>query len=118
MPIDFHHRLAFHIYFTTGNLLCNIPQASPAYYDFGYAVKDHYGNDFGHQESRNGDNTKGSYSVILPDGRRQIVTYYVDGYSGYVADVKYEGEAKAYTDYSARPSKPSYYNNKNKPSYY
>ena len=45
-------------------------------------------------ESRDGDSTKGSCSIALPDGRLQTVTYNVaDGYSGYVADVTYSGEA-------------------------
>lgn len=61
--------------------------------------------DFGHSENRKGDNTKGQYNVLLPDGRRQVVNYYVDGYSGYVADVKYEGEYKP--TYSA-DYKPTY----------
>ena len=50
--------------------------------------------DMGHSEKRNGDKTDGQYYVVLPDGRRQVVSYYVDGYSGYVADVKYEGDYK------------------------
>ncbi|XP_076061306.1 uncharacterized protein LOC143037080 [Oratosquilla oratoria] len=67
----------------------------PAKYDFNYAVRDAYsGNDFGHQEVRDGDRTDGSYSVQLPDGRLQKVTYYVDGDSGFVAEVTYEGEAR------------------------
>ncbi len=66
----------------------------------------------GHSENRNGDNTKGSYFVVLPDGRRQTVNYYVDGYSGYVADVSYDGYAKAY-DYKPAYNKPAY-----KPAHY
>ena len=76
------------------NVVVVVTQA-PAYYNFDYAVKDDYTYvDFGHNEKREGDKTNGQYFVVLPDGRRQVVSYYVDGYSGYVADVKYEGEAK------------------------
>ncbi|XP_045107385.1 cuticle protein 8-like [Portunus trituberculatus] len=64
----------------------------PPKYDFHYTVKDKY-NDFGHWESRDGDNTSGKYITVLPDGRTQIVTYTVSGKTGYVANVVYEGEA-------------------------
>merc|ERR1712055_488510 len=67
----------------------------PAKYDFDWSVKEEYsGNDFGQEESRDGDRTEGSYYVHLPDGRLQKVTYYVDGDSGFVAEVSYEGEAQ------------------------
>ncbi len=64
----------------------------PPQYNFEYAVSDSYSNNFGHSESRDGYRTSGSYRVILPDSRTQIVTYTADE-NGYVADVKYEGEA-------------------------
>ncbi|XP_050720262.1 cuticle protein-like [Eriocheir sinensis] len=63
-------------------------------YNFDYAVKDYNGNDFGHQESRDGYDTQGSYYVQLPDSRLQTVTYKVSGDSGFVADVQYQGEAQ------------------------
>ncbi|XP_068210409.1 pro-resilin-like [Palaemon carinicauda] len=70
-------------------------ESTEAKYDFDFAVKhDYTGNDFGHQESRDSDETRGSYYVQLPDGRLQTVTYYVDGDSGYVAEVSYQGEAR------------------------
>ncbi len=52
--------------------------------------------------------TSGSYRVVLPDGRTQIVTYKADSY-GYVADVKYVGEAR-YPEYkpAATYSAPAY----------
>ena len=81
----------------------------PANYAYNYAVADSYsGVNFGQNENRNGYATNGEYRVQLPDGRTQIVTYTVaDAYSGYVADVRYEGEAKY-------PSEPAY---KPKPQY-
>ncbi|XP_069958351.1 cuticle protein 7-like [Cherax quadricarinatus] len=67
----------------------------PPKYNFGYSINDDFsGNNFGHQETRDGYDTKGSYSVQLPDGRIQLVTYTVSGDSGYLAEVKYIGEAR------------------------
>ncbi|XP_069958450.1 cuticle protein 19.8-like [Cherax quadricarinatus] len=68
---------------------------APPRYNYGYSINDDFsGNNFGHQETRDGYDTKGSYSVQLPDGRIQLVTYTVSGDSGYLAEVKYIGEAK------------------------
>ncbi|XP_066948549.1 pro-resilin-like [Macrobrachium rosenbergii] len=70
-------------------------ESSEARYSFNWAVKDDSSeNDFGHEETRDGDDTQGSYFVHLPDGRLQTVKYYVEGDSGYVAEVTYEGEAQ------------------------
>ncbi|XP_047471359.1 uncharacterized protein LOC125026802 [Penaeus chinensis] len=65
------------------------PSYAPAKYDFNYAVNDPpSGNDFGDEES---------------------VTYNVNGDSGYVADVTYEGEAQYPTPKaSSGPPQPSY----------
>ncbi|XP_071551236.1 uncharacterized protein [Panulirus ornatus] len=80
---------------------------TPPQYSSQYAVKDDYsGNDFGHDESRDGYNTQGSYYALLPDSRLQKVNYYVNGDSGYVAEVSYEGEAQ-YSAYQPAPA-PSY----------
>ncbi|CAG0899862.1 unnamed protein product [Cyprideis torosa] len=77
-----------------------------AVYNFNWAVRDdETGIDMGHQEARDGDNTQGSYRVLLPDGRIQTVTYTVDGDSGYLANVQYEGEARF--DSNSGESRPS-----------
>ena len=78
-------------------------------YDFAYAVKDEPSyNHFGHQETSDGKTVIGSYRVVLPDSRTQIVNYKIDAYSGFVADVKYEGEAK-FPDYKPayKPASPA-----------
>nr|CAH0109884.1 unnamed protein product [Daphnia galeata] len=87
----------------------------PSPYHFAWEVKDDYTyNDYAHQESSDGKGyVSGSYKTLLPDGRTQIVTYKADDYSGYVADVKYEGYAKypEYTpsgSYHKTPSYPEY----------
>ncbi|XP_064082009.1 cuticle protein 8-like [Macrobrachium nipponense] len=60
-----------------------VPVAYPPMpYNFGYGVADSYtGNDFGHSEASDGNAVKGTYYVLLPDGRKQVVTYKAD-YSG------------------------------------
>merc|ERR1712126_654175 len=76
---------------------------TPKPYAFQYGVADDYSKtNFNAQETADGKLTSGSYSVNLPDGRVQTVTYTVDDYAGYVADVKYEGTAQ-YPEY-----KPTY----------
>merc|ERR1739844_6026 len=79
------------------------PDAVPVY-KYEYGVADDYSKAaFSHKESRDGYATNGDYRVNLPDGRVQIVTY-SSGPEGYVADVKYEGEA-VYPE--AAPYKPA-----------
>lgn len=64
-------------------------------YIFGYAVTDsESSSNFDHHESSDAQVITGSYRVALPDGRTQIVNYTADDINGYVADVKYEGEAQ------------------------
>ncbi|XP_046435286.1 pro-resilin-like [Neodiprion fabricii] len=65
----------------------------PANYEFSYEVQDAAsGLDFGHREMRKDDEATGSYHVLLPDGRTQIVDYVADG-GGYRPMVRYEGTA-------------------------
>merc|ERR1711997_1306508 len=67
------------------------PSYGPVSYSYDWAVKDDYsGNNYGQTESRNDKSTVGSYYVLLPDGRTQKVSYTVDAYGGYVAEVTYE----------------------------
>ncbi|XP_069937338.1 cuticle protein 7-like [Cherax quadricarinatus] len=76
----------------------------PAHYNFTWQVKDDAsGNDYGHQETRDGADTQGSYYVLLPDGRLERVTYTVNGDSGYVAQVTYEGHTTSQSYYTPTP---------------
>ena len=73
----------------------------PVNYQFNWEVIDDYARlNYGQDEARAGQATNGKYSVLLPDGRTQTVTYSVqDGYSGYSADVQYSGEAYEHASY-------------------
>ncbi|XP_069956299.1 pro-resilin-like [Cherax quadricarinatus] len=82
---------------------------APARYNFTWQVKDDAsGNDYGHQETRDGADTQGSYYVLLPDGRLERVKYTVNGDSGYVAQVTYEGHTTSQPYYTSAPGYESH----------
>ena len=68
---------------------------APKPFNFGYAVNDDYHNTHfnAEQEADGGGRVRGSYSVLLPDGRTQTVEYQADHGTGYRAHVQYKGEA-------------------------
>merc|ERR1712121_390129 len=67
----------------------------PSPYHYEYKVHDDKKYlDFGAEEEGDGKgDVHGFYHVQLPDGRLQKVTYTVNDYSGYIADVSYDGQA-------------------------
>merc|ERR1719347_1869972 len=66
---------------------------SPYHYEYNVDDDKEYLH-FGQEEEDDGTgNVHGDYHVQLPDGRLQRVDYHISGYSGYIADVKYDGEA-------------------------
>ncbi|XP_071534985.1 cuticle protein 19-like [Panulirus ornatus] len=82
-------------------------------YAFQYGVNSDYtGTNFGQTEQSDGNVVKGSYSVLLPDSRKQTVNYIVDDINGYQAEVVYYGEAIHPEKYGPpaifRPSSNSY----------
>jgi hypothetical protein len=75
-------------------------QEAPAKYEFEYKVLDYpSGNDFGHKEERDGSVTTGRYYVLLPDGRKQIVTYVADE-NGYRPTITYEEASNGQNGYN------------------
>jgi len=72
-----------------------VEKLPPKPFAYQYGVKDDYSG-AAFQKNENQDdygNLQGSYTVALPDGRTQIVTYKADHENGFIADVKYEGTA-------------------------
>lgn len=88
----------------------------PIPYKFAYHVKDTPShNDYSHEESSDGSVVTGSYSVLLPDGRKQTVTY-TAGTSGYVANVQYSGQA-THPEYSYKTIKSHPITSNPRPTY-
>merc|ERR1711881_648442 len=67
----------------------------PEPYTYSYGVADADTNsNFNKAETADANGVVGgSYSISLPDGRTQTVTYTADEVNGFVADVSYSGEA-------------------------
>merc|ERR1712072_1467341 len=70
-------------------------QEAPEPYTYTYGVADDYSKaNFNAAETSDANGVAGgSFSVSLPDGRIQTVTYTADHVNGYVAEVSYSGEA-------------------------
>ncbi|XP_027239290.1 cuticle protein 8 [Penaeus vannamei] len=67
----------------------------PLPYYFNYDVHDDYkGAHYSRNEKSDGKALYGSYTVALPDGRKQTVDYTADHYKGFVAKVSYSGKAQ------------------------
>lgn len=76
-------------------------------YDFKWNVDaQDYDNYYGQQETANNGRVDGSYYVWMPDGRLMVVTYYVDGESGFVPTINY------IDDYQPTWGTPYYQNKK------
>ncbi|XP_063605555.1 larval cuticle protein A3A-like [Penaeus indicus] len=86
----------------------------PLPYYFNYDVHDDYkGAHFGQNEKSDGKAVYGSYTVALPDGRKQLVEYTADHYKGFVAKVEYTAD-----HYKGFVAKVSYYGKAKHPKYY
>merc|ERR1711936_283583 len=72
----------------------------PFAYEYGGAGE--YGRHFAKTETQDEYGVvQGEYRVELPDGRVQIVSYHADHENGFIADVRYEGEAHPEPVYKA-----------------
>jgi len=83
--------------------------AAPPKYNFAYDVSDAYTGDYKSQtEVRDGNNVKGQYTVVEPDGTRRVVDYTADEENGFNAVVSKEGhpaaDAPAYRPAAAAPA--------------
>merc|ERR1719317_89627 len=77
-------------------------KAPPKPFAYEYGGADDYGRHYAKTETQDEYGVvQGEYRVELPDGRTQIVTYHADHENGFVADVKYEGEAHPEEPYHA-----------------
>merc|ERR1712168_1469689 len=85
-------------------------KAPPKPFAYEYGGADDYGRHYAKTETQDEYGVvQGEYRVELPDGRTQIVTYHADHENGFVADVKYEGEAHPEEPYHPPKHHPAPY---------
>ncbi|XP_034949898.1 cuticle protein 19-like isoform X2 [Chelonus insularis] len=85
---------SYESYGTYGYGLDHHDSYAPAKYSYNYGVNDpHTGDVKSHQEVREGDVVKGSYSLNEPDGTIRVVEYTADPKNGFNAVVKKIGHA-------------------------
>lgn len=83
-PTNMYVKHYWFIYNVTVLIVWFIFQAHPRY-EFKYSVSDDKTEDQKtHQETRDGDNVEGEYSLLQPDGKTRTVTYRADKEHGYV----------------------------------
>jgi len=98
--------MRFRVFFAAAAVLLALASAMPAPqddedkpmpYKFDFSVTEQEADPDGifwnHNEGKEEsapDRTEGEYRVWLPDGRLKIVSYYVDGESGFVPTITYE----------------------------
>merc|ERR1712008_283201 len=107
-PAPAYHAPAYH---APASYKAPAKKETPKPFAFSYAVADDYsGSNFNAQENQDVNGAvSGSYSVSLPDGRIQTVTYTADHYNGYLAEVSYSGEAYKAPAYKASAYAPRTY---------
>lgn len=75
----------------TKTLVKTVELDSPPHYEFSYSVRDDQTGDVkSQQESREGDNVKGVYTLIDADGLLRTVEYTADEENGFQAQVRRE----------------------------
>merc|ERR1712066_772061 len=94
-PVVHAHPVAHAVAHPVVHAVATPDLAEPSPYTYSYAVADDLSQaNFQQTESNDGTGAvTGSYSVNLPDGRIQTVTYNANDITGNVATVEYTGEA-------------------------
>lgn len=91
LPQQHHHQPTLVKTYAAPALVKHVEYEAPAKYEFSYGVHDAQTGDIKEQsESRDGNNVRGYYSVVDPDGYKRTVEYTADEHNGFNAVVRRE----------------------------